>query len=473
VAAAAAAAPEVGLLAVAGLPIDGEQQELLVEAFRAAGQVRRLAEDELAALQRKSSKGSDDAVQGRGIVVADFRAEDMRSDEQQAGLVGQLHYLEASEGCPVDILIRDREGWAFCRPSDPPGSSRGWLPASYVVELATLIADHQVDLEVLPQPGVLVAKKGDSVEVASRHFSGWSFCREWPGVERFKLDDQVRDGWVTDSYLEDCSGTLDATAKFHRLSAEALAVVRDDALQLEALCVSVATRTSKLEWLPEDWTSRCLERASTLAGDLRRIRQAAAEREATKLEPGMVAVALQGVDPSGDLMLPLVKGDCVTVVSEGSTGWIWCRMSLGVTGGDKAPEGWVPVDAVEVLRPASTGTRPNTAASVPPSGGGVAPPLCSICFECLGAVAGRAVLPCAHSFHRQCVGPWLAEQARCPLCRTLAPEPEAMEDPLRPVTPFLSPTGSTAPAEQILASVLDGRQRWDLASPTCSKVASP
>uniref|UniRef100_UPI00398E564B E3 ubiquitin-protein ligase DZIP3-like isoform X2 n=1 Tax=Pristiophorus japonicus TaxID=55135 RepID=UPI00398E564B len=41
---------------------------------------------------------------------------------------------------------------------------------------------------------------------------------------------------------------------------------------------------------------------------------------------------------------------------------------------------------------------------------------CVICHEEL-AIESMLILPCAHKFHFQCIGPWLKEQRTCPTCR--------------------------------------------------------
>jgi len=45
---------------------------------------------------------------------------------------------------------------------------------------------------------------------------------------------------------------------------------------------------------------------------------------------------------------------------------------------------------------------------------------CTICQEHLNAYNGakQTSLPCKHSFHRDCIIPWLQEKPNCPVCRT-------------------------------------------------------
>ena len=41
---------------------------------------------------------------------------------------------------------------------------------------------------------------------------------------------------------------------------------------------------------------------------------------------------------------------------------------------------------------------------------------CSICFESIFS-HDMATLPCAHSFHEECIGRWIHRTPSCPLCR--------------------------------------------------------
>lgn len=42
---------------------------------------------------------------------------------------------------------------------------------------------------------------------------------------------------------------------------------------------------------------------------------------------------------------------------------------------------------------------------------------CSVCMEDLTAAQDTVMLPCSHSFHRECIGPWFYKAATCPMCR--------------------------------------------------------
>jgi hypothetical protein len=43
---------------------------------------------------------------------------------------------------------------------------------------------------------------------------------------------------------------------------------------------------------------------------------------------------------------------------------------------------------------------------------------CSICLDEITSKRDKRILKCAHTFHRSCVGEWLARSIVCPLCRT-------------------------------------------------------
>lgn len=45
---------------------------------------------------------------------------------------------------------------------------------------------------------------------------------------------------------------------------------------------------------------------------------------------------------------------------------------------------------------------------------------CSICIEQIKAGCDVATLPCAHTFHFNCIFHWLEVNDKCPLCRTSA-----------------------------------------------------
>lgn len=44
---------------------------------------------------------------------------------------------------------------------------------------------------------------------------------------------------------------------------------------------------------------------------------------------------------------------------------------------------------------------------------------CSVCLEDLAGQAGVQIrtIPCLHQFHKDCIDPWLRENATCPVCK--------------------------------------------------------
>ncbi|XP_042425677.1 RING-H2 finger protein ATL70-like [Zingiber officinale] len=61
---------------------------------------------------------------------------------------------------------------------------------------------------------------------------------------------------------------------------------------------------------------------------------------------------------------------------------------------------------------------------------------CSICLSDLKEGEVLRELPeCGHSFHLQCVDPWLRSRPTCPLCRT-SPLPSPMPTPLAEAIPL-------------------------------------
>lgn len=43
---------------------------------------------------------------------------------------------------------------------------------------------------------------------------------------------------------------------------------------------------------------------------------------------------------------------------------------------------------------------------------------CAVCLDGYDAGQRARTLPCAHTFHADCVGEWLNTQPRCPVCKT-------------------------------------------------------
>jgi hypothetical protein len=61
---------------------------------------------------------------------------------------------------------------------------------------------------------------------------------------------------------------------------------------------------------------------------------------------------------------------------------------------------------------------PGAVFTVPsPAPSGNSSPICVVCLADLEAGDALRVLTCGHSFHADCVDPWLVEQQTCPLCK--------------------------------------------------------
>ena len=47
--------------------------------------------------------------------------------------------------------------------------------------------------------------------------------------------------------------------------------------------------------------------------------------------------------------------------------------------------------------------------------------ICSICLDTIQPSQVARALPCSHTFHRECIRPWIARRHTCPECRAPAP----------------------------------------------------
>ncbi|CAK0840807.1 unnamed protein product [Prorocentrum cordatum] len=205
-----------------------------------------------------------------GVVVAAYTP-----GEDAAG----ADALEAAEGEPVEIVVRDAGGWAFCRAGGR--GVTGWLPSAHVAELAALTADHAGGAGPRPE-GLLAQRQGQVVEVVARHYSGWTYCREWQGPRA--AADAAADrgeGWVADSYLEDRRSPAALASKWHRLVLQALEQVVAEASELE-LALAAAGHPTGAEDGGEEWLADCLEFVAWLAGELQGIAEAVQQQKAPR-----------------------------------------------------------------------------------------------------------------------------------------------------------------------------------------------
>eukprot|EP00425_Heterocapsa_triquetra_P025472 CAMPEP_0195107200 /NCGR_PEP_ID=MMETSP0448-20130528/81930_1 /TAXON_ID=66468 /ORGANISM="Heterocapsa triquestra, Strain CCMP 448" /LENGTH=550 /DNA_ID=CAMNT_0040143611 /DNA_START=33 /DNA_END=1685 /DNA_ORIENTATION=+ len=314
------------------------------------------------------------------------------------------HFLNVAKGDELEIVVREREGWACCR-HDASGNPK-WVPANAVAELAQVSADHTGG----GSDSVLDVRKGDIMEVVMRHHSGWSLCREWLGVEF--ADAQRKEGWVTDAFLDD---GLNPALKFYNLAADLLARVEEGAEHLEQASISLG-RWGDISSLQEK-ASQCMELAASLAEELEGVSQAIENHQARELQRGTISVVLHDVALSGPGTLCLAEGDQVRILQADASGWVWCR-GMGM---NEDQDGWVPQSA---LRAEPSSDLFATLRSEPPAANASTlrscNPVCAICLEPLRKGDHKDALPCAHTFHHDCLGPWLAEKTECPLCRAPA-----------------------------------------------------
>eukprot|EP00931_Biecheleriopsis_adriatica_P054032 TRINITY_DN3175_c0_g1_i2.p1 TRINITY_DN3175_c0_g1~~TRINITY_DN3175_c0_g1_i2.p1 ORF type:complete len:760 (-),score=115.07 TRINITY_DN3175_c0_g1_i2:75-2354(-) len=297
-----------------------------------------------------------------------------------------FHCMDIVQGEELEIVIKNKYGWAFCHRSTGcklEGDS-GWVPTAHVVELASVIADHKLE-------GSLSVGAGDVVEVVLRHYSGWTFCRVWQGVEN--LESPRSEGWITDDYLEDMSSVASRAWKTRCLLDEALEKFIAAAQELQA-----AAAQSQYRGADSGFTQTCLDRASLLAEEFVKIDRVVWYQKASKLREGVTAKTTTDFATSNALGLSLAQGSEVVILHISATGWVWCRLE-----GAEQREGWIPHSVLEVETDVFAQRDQQ---------------LCSICLEPLGPEDHTEALPCAHAFHHLCVGVWLALKAECPLCRS-------------------------------------------------------
>jgi len=317
-------------------------------------------------------------------------------------------FIQVFKGDLLEILVRDVRGWAYCRGGLK--DAVGWLPSKCIAELATVIADHCPEVD-----SVLNVRAGQRLEVLFRHFCGWSLCREWHGIDDSSM--MRHEGWVTDAYLDDGSQDETCAMKFHRLIAEALARIAAGIWQLKLVVSTLQENVNTQNDSREESLEECLASISTLSDELQGIDRALSDRQASDLVEGASAVVARGFSGGGPLELSAASGDLVSVLHVEDQ-WIWCCA-------DDGREGWMPrqVFARRSIPTAPTrSTQPPQASLVtciPGYASSCNPPLlCAICFDPLDLGGHTETLPCAHTFHRSCLVPWLLEKQQCPLCRT-------------------------------------------------------
>lgn len=332
--------------------------------------------------------------------------------ELDVGAGDEFQYLTVARGEAVEIVARNRDGWLCCRTE--AGSEATWLPATHVAELGDVVDDHWVEEE----EEALDLEEGEVVEIISRHYSGWYYCRVWLGLEYVAVE--RKSGWVKNEYL-------DNPAPFQELASESLSDVLAEACKVEEILAVARNHPARRKQNVEE----CSRLTASLSEELDSIGRAMLDNQLQDVKPGMLAVASRNVEAGSTDELRLEQGDGVRVLHADASGWMWCRDA-------KEVDGWVPRGALKghqasaawgeeqlaAASPASPPRSPHTP-HVPqtlgtPSGPKISPtrrPECTICLEPLNTGGGGYALPCAHTFHRSCLRPWLVEHSQCPLCR--------------------------------------------------------
>lgn len=333
--------------------------------------------------------------------------------------------MDVKRGEEVALIIRDVNGWAFChRNAGNREVESGWVPATYVAEVAVLIADHVAD-------GALCLREGSAVEVLQRHYAGWTFCREWEGA--LNADAVRKEGWVADGFLEDQCTAASKASRRSWLLGQALQV-------LLAACDEIRREASVPTLLSADATDM-LHRATLIPQEFEKLERIASFHQSCKLKEGTVATVTADFDSDAPLSLSLEQGSRVLVSHVSDTGWVWCRVE-----DSENAEGWIPHQYLEGF-----------IVDDPTEHLG----LCSICLDPLLAEDDIQALPCAHSFHCGCVGCWLALKAQCPLCRSPAGLPaESHGDVMSSPSGNLSATSEGWFRRISMAATTGSRSGW-------------
>mmetsp|Transcript_74365 Transcript_74365/g.177174 ORF Transcript_74365/g.177174 Transcript_74365/m.177174 type:complete len:2003 (-) Transcript_74365:134-6142(-) len=298
-------------------------------------------------IEEQSFRNAEDAFHENGVATSAFAGAEEPAlklhtlCKQPGDIAEQPPFLEVAAGDRLEIILRNADGWSFCRKSD--GKPPGWLPAGGVAEIAEAIADHGS----MESQDLLAVKVGELVEVVSRHYSGWSFCRRWkePGKDH-PPEEGVRlrnEGWVTDAYLDDRRSEAALATKWQRLILEALGRVVRTARDLEAVVVNVRAKDSGGDTSSE-WMVQCLEYTAWLTTEMHNITEAVAQREVSEARHGIRATVLYDLDGHGAYQLKALEGTLVTILDANNAEWVWCCTSRSAG----RQEGWVPNTAIEL-----------------------------------------------------------------------------------------------------------------------------
>lgn len=317
--------------------------QLLVQIAKKVSEIVAKAEEYRAEKQQQADEierekantlSTEDSTRDNGVAVAEFLGP--QDPDVQTGAEGASSFICLAPGEKVEIIVRDAGGWCYCRTQKSP--QPGWVPTASVSELSSLIADHPpADVSA---EGLLQVKKDEPVEVVSRHYSGWAFCRKWTGLAKGgslpgQCEDPDAEGWVIDTYLEDRRSEVMLATKWHRLILEALDRVVSTASDLSGVLEQAQSLELSAE-LTSEWIGQCLEFTTWLANEMQAITKAVSQHEASSVEPGASVVATEEIAAAGPNELSAPEGAKLLVLNAENVDWIWCReLNTG-------KEGWVP-----------------------------------------------------------------------------------------------------------------------------------
>jgi len=86
---------------------------------------------------------------------------------------------------------------------------------------------------------------------------------------------------------------------------------------------------------------------------------------------------------------------------------------------NRCPQRKLKVDD-DLLKPRDASTTATRVTGTNTNGTSSGVPECAVCLEPFQQGDWVRTIPCFHSFHRQCIDPWLSSKAECPVCKHTA-----------------------------------------------------